>query len=80
LIWYSGFDYLRAGLNDVFVVLGMLLFLSAGPILTHFVVAPKYKEVYPDSALFRSKIKLTITYAVIQACVFGLAIGLAYSN
>jgi hypothetical protein len=80
LIWYSGFDYLRAGLNDVLVSLGMLLFLLVGPVLTHCVVAPKYREVYPDSTLLRSNIKLAIAYAVIQACVFGLAIGLAYSN
>ncbi len=80
LIWYSGFDYLRAGLNDVFVSLGMLLFLLVGPVLTHFVIAPKYREVYPGSTLLGSKIRLAITYAVIQVCVFGLAIGLAYSN
>ena len=79
LIWSSGFDYLTAGLNDVFVSLGMLLFFLVGPVLTHFVVVPKYREVYPDSTLLKSKIKLIITYAVIQACVFGLAIGLAYS-
>jgi hypothetical protein len=80
LIWYSGFDYLKAGLNDVFVSLGMLLFLLVGPVLTHFVVAPKYREVYPDSTLLRSRVKLAIMYVAIQVGVFGLAIGLAYSN
>jgi len=80
LIWFSGFDYLEAGLNDVFVGLRMLLFLLVGPILTHFVVVPKYRMVYSDSTLLRNKVKLVIIYAVIQACVFGLAIGLAYSN
>jgi hypothetical protein len=80
LIWSSGFDYLAAGLNDVFVSLGMLLFFLVGPVVAHFVVVPKYREFYPDSVLLRSKIKLIITYAVIQVCMFGLAIGLAYSN
>jgi hypothetical protein len=80
LIWSSGFDYLGAGLNDVFVGLGMLLFFLVGPVLTHFVVVPKYRMVYPDSALLRNKVKLVVIYAVIQVCVFGLAVGLAYSN
>jgi hypothetical protein len=80
LIWSSGFDYLAAGLNDVFVSLGMLLVFLVSPVLTHFVVVPKYREVYLDSTFLRNKIKLIITYAVIQACFFGLAIGLAYSN
>jgi len=80
LIWYSGFDYLAAGLNDAFVSLGMLLVFLVSPVLAHFVVLPKYREVYPDSTFIRSKIKLIATYAVIQALFFGLAIGLAYSN
>lgn len=80
LIWFSGFDYLEAGLNDVFVSFGMLLFFLVGPVLTHFVVVPKYKEVYPDSVLLRNEIKLVVTYVVIQVCVFGLAMVLSYSN
>jgi len=80
LLWFSGFNYIEAGLNDFFVLLGMLLLFSVGPLVTHFVVTPKYRELYEDSALLRSKIKLVIVYAIIQVCVFGLAIGLAYSN
>jgi hypothetical protein len=80
LIWFSGFDYLRAGLNDVFVSFGMMLFFLVGPVLTHFVVVPKYRKVYADSMLLRNNVRLVITYAVIQVCVFGLAIVLAYSN
>lgn len=80
LIWFSGFDYLELGLNDVFVSLGMLLFFLVGPVLVHFVVVPKYRQVYPGSALIRNKVRLVIMYAVIQVCVFGLAVGLAYSN
>ena len=76
LLWASGFNYIILGLNDFFVLLGMLLTLLVGPVLTHFIVVPKYKEIYSDSVFLRNKIKLVITYAVVQACVFGLAIGL----
>ena len=76
LLWASGFNYITLGLNDFFVLLGMLLTFLVGPILTHFIVVPKYKEIYSDSVFLRNKIKLVITYAVVQACVFGLAIGL----
>jgi len=76
LLWASGFNYITLGLNDFFVLLGMLLTFLVGPVLTHFIVVPKYKEIYSDSVFLRNKIKLVITYAVVQACVFGLAIGL----
>ncbi|MEM2130003.1 MAG: hypothetical protein QXZ70_05330 [Candidatus Bathyarchaeia archaeon] len=68
------------GLNDFFVQLGMILFFLVGPVLAHFVVVPKYRTVYPDSAFLKSKVKLIAVYALIQICVFALAVGLAYSN
>lgn len=74
LIWASGFNYVKMGLNDFFVLLGMLLFFLIGPVLTYFVVVPKYRQVYSDSVFLRSKIKLIITFAVVQACVFGLVV------
>lgn len=80
LLWFSGFDYLAAGLNDFFVSFGMLLLFLVGPVLAHSVVVPKYREVYPDSSLLRNKLKLLITYVVVQVCVFGLIVGLAFSN
>ena len=76
LIWASGFDYIAMGLDSVVVLLGMFLTFLVGPIFTFFVVMPKYREVYPDSLFLRSKIKLLITYVIVQTCVFGLAVGL----
>jgi hypothetical protein len=76
LIWASGFDYIAMGLDSVVVLLGMFLTFLVGPIFTYFVVMPKYREVYPDSLFIRSKIKLVITYIIVQICVFGLAVGL----
>jgi len=76
LIWASGFDYIAMGLDSVVVLLGMFLTFLVGPIFTYFVVMPKYREVYPDSLFLRSKIKLVITYVIVQICVFGLAVGL----
>ena len=76
-MWASGFFNVEAMmLNDVSVGLGMAVFFLLGPVLTHFVVVPKYREIYPDSIFLRNKIKLLITYAVIQTCVFGLAVTL----
>ncbi len=79
LIWSSGFNWVRAGLDSVFVLGGMILFFLVGPVLTHFVVAPKYRQVYPDSVFLKSKIKLIITYVIIQVCVFGLVMGISFS-
>ena len=76
LIWASGFHYETTILNDVFVSFGMLLFFLLALILTYFVVLPKYREIYPDSALLRSKIKFMITYAVTQTCLFVLVVSL----
>jgi len=76
LIWASGFHYETTILNDVFVSLGMLLFFLLAPVLTYFVVVPKYREIYPDSALLRSKIKFIVTYAVTQTCLFMLVVSL----
>jgi hypothetical protein len=76
LIWASGFHYETTILNDVFVSLGMLLFFSLAPVLTYFVIVPKYREIYPYSALLRSKIKFIVAYAVTQTCLFVLVVGL----
>ena len=77
LMWASGFFNVEAKmLNDISVGLGMAVFLLLGPVLTHFVVVPKYRGIYPDSSFLRSKIRLSITYVVIQICVFGLAVSL----
>jgi hypothetical protein len=74
LVWASGFNYVEMGLDDFFVLLGMLLFFVIGPVLTYFVVVPKYRQVYPDSFFLRSKTKLIVTFAIVQACVFGLVV------
>lgn len=76
LIWASGFHYETTILNDVFVSLGMLLFFLLPLVLTYFVVLPKYREIYSDSGLLRSKIKFMVTYAVTQTCLFVLVVSL----
>ena len=76
LVWASGFDYIAMGLDSVVVLLGMFLTFLVGPTFTHFVILPKYRKVYPESFFLKSKIKLAITYVGVQACVFGLAVGL----
>jgi len=76
LIWASGFHYETTILNDVFIALGMLLFFLFPLILPYFVVVPKYREIYLDSALLRSKIRFIITYTVTQTCLFVLVVSL----
>ncbi len=76
LVWASGFHYETTILNDVFVSLGIVLFFSLAPVLTYFVILPKYREIYPDSALLRSKIRFMITYVVTQTCLFVLVVSL----
>ena len=76
LIWASGFHYETGILNDVFVGLGMVLFFLFPLILSYFAVVPKYREIYPDSTLLRSKIKFMTTYAVTQICLFVLVVSL----
>jgi len=76
LIWASGFHYETSILDDVFVSLGIILFFLLAPIFTYFVVVPKYRQIYPDSNLLRSKIKFIITYAVTQTCLFVLVVSL----
>jgi hypothetical protein len=76
LIWASGFDYIAMGLDSVVVLLGMFLTFLVGPVFTYFVVMPKYREVYPGSLFLRDKIRLVITYVIVQTCVFGLAVAL----
>jgi len=76
LIWASGFHYETTILDDVFVSLGIILFFLLAPIFTYFVVIPKYRQIYPESNLLRSKIKFIITYAVTQTCLFVLVVSL----
>lgn len=76
LIWASGFHYETTILDDVFVSLGIILFFLLAPIFTYFVVVPKYRQIYPDSNLLRSKIKFIITYAITQTCLFVLVVSL----
>lgn len=63
-------------MNDIQVVFGQLVFFLLTAIFTYFVVLPKYREIYPDSALLRSKIRFIITYAVTQTCLFVLVVSL----
>jgi len=74
LIWASGFHYEATILDDVFVSLGMLLFFLLAPIFTYFVVVPKYRDIYPNSTLLRSKVKFLITYIVTQTSLFVLVV------
>jgi hypothetical protein len=76
LTWASGFHYEATVINDILVMFGMLFFFLLPAIFTYFVAVPKYREMYPDSTLLKSKIKFIITYIVTQTCLFALVISL----
>jgi hypothetical protein len=76
LTWASGIHYETGITNDFLVMFGMLFFFLLPSIFTYFVVVPKYREMYPDSTLLKSKIKLIITYIVIQSSLFALVVSL----
>lgn len=73
LMYASGIQF-PGIMNDIQVAFGQLVFLLLSPIFTYFVVLPKYREIYPESTLLRSKTKFIITYAVTQAFLFVLEV------
>jgi hypothetical protein len=76
LTWASGIHYETTIMNDFLVMFGTLFFFLFTPIFTYFVVVPKYREMYPDSTLLKSKIKFIITYIVTQTSLFALVVSL----
>jgi len=50
--------------------LGAIGFFLFSPIVTYFVVIPKYREIYPDLSFLKSKAKFLITYVVTNILLF----------
>lgn len=76
LTWASGIHFETGITNDFAVTLGMLIFFLLPPLFTYFAVVPRYREVYADSTLLKSRIKFVATYIATQAILFVLVTSL----
>lgn len=76
LIWASGFPIEIGITNDIYVTFGILCFFLLPLIFTYFVVAPKYREIYPDSTLLASRFRFIVAYVVTQIFLLALVVSL----
>jgi hypothetical protein len=60
----SIYDFIGADRVALIMMLEQIGFLLFTPIITYFVVIPKYREVYPDLSFLKSKTQFLITYGV----------------